>query len=84
MEYGFIFLKSPSLTLKVYTDTDWASSTDSRRSSCEHCVCMGNSLISYNLGKLKVVSRLSTKVEFRALTFGITELVWIQNILHEL
>lgn len=81
MKFVVLPSKSQSLALTIYIDVDWASSIDDKRSIGGRCVYMGDSLISWNSGKYKVVSWSFTEAEFHYLAFGITELLWIQQIL---
>lgn len=78
--HSVLLTKSQSLSLTMYTNADWASSIDDKRWISGHYVFMWDSLISWNLGKHKVVFRSSINVEFHALAFDIFELIWIQLI----
>lgn len=52
----------PSLNLNVvaYSDADWASNVDDRRSITTYCVFVRNNLVSLSSKKQNVVARLST------------------------
>ncbi|XP_060669859.1 uncharacterized mitochondrial protein AtMg00810-like [Ziziphus jujuba] len=69
IHYGLHF-KVPDMNKIVFhafTDSDWASCPDDRRSCSGYCVFLGPNVISWSARKQHVVARSSTEAEYRAL-----------------
>lgn len=64
--------------LFCYTDADWASCPDDRRSTSAYFIFLGYNLIFWTSSKQRVVSRSSTESEYRALANEVAELCWLQ------
>ena len=75
---------SNDLDIIGFSDADWATSTDDRKSMAGQCVFLGETLISWSLRKQKVVSRSSRESEYRALADLVAEVAWVRSLLAEL
>ena len=82
--YGLIFRKPTNLKLTAFSDADWATDIDDRRSTSGFCVYFGGNLISWSSKKQQVVSRSSTEAEYRSLAAVVAEISWIKSLLQEL
>lgn len=79
-----IFLPSSSnFQLRAFTDSDWASCPDSRKSTTGFCIFLGDSLVSWKAKKQHMVSRSSAEAEYRAFATTTSELIWLQQLLNE-
>ncbi|KAL5823894.1 hypothetical protein ACOSQ4_021794 [Xanthoceras sorbifolium] len=81
---GLFFRPSPQISLTVFTDADWGSCLDDRKSTSGLCVFLGQNLVTWGARKQKVVARSSTEAEYRALAQAATEVIWFQSLFSEL
>ena len=81
---GLTFKKSGKLDLLIYTDSDFGGSLIDRRSTTEYCTMLGGNLVTSKSKKQSVVSKSSTEAEFRTLSSGVDEVLWIRGILKDL
>ena len=81
---GLFFPKENDLQIKSFNDSDWATCPKTRRSITSYYVFLGNSLISWKSKKQNIVSRSSSKAEYRALATTSCEIQWISYILRDL
>lgn len=84
LNHGLRFLPAPKLTIEAFSDADYASCTDNRRSTTGYVVYFGDNRVTWSARKQKVVSRSSTESEYRALAQTSTEVLWLQSLLTEL
>ena len=80
---GITYRTTGKLDLVIYTDSDQGSRVDCRSTS-GYCTFLGGNLVTWRTKKQSVVSKSSTEAEFRAMSKGIDEVIWIKNILSEL
>ena len=81
---GVFFGKNCHLDLMIYTDVDWASDRDSRKSTSGYFTVVEGNLVTWRSKKQKVVALSSVEAEFRGVAKGITEIIWLKKLLCEL
>lgn len=84
LQYGLLFpFKSDHHGLQAWSDADWARDEERRRSRTGMLVLFHGSPVSW-ASKMQTATAMSTaEAEFAALASTVREVVWIQDILHE-
>jgi hypothetical protein len=83
-DFDLLLRRLSSSDLVVYIDADWAGCPDTRRSTSGYAVFLGDNLVSWSAKRQTVVSRSSVEAEYRAVTNGVAEAIWLRQLLHEL
>ncbi|PKU62931.1 Retrovirus-related Pol polyprotein from transposon TNT 1-94 [Dendrobium catenatum] len=68
------------LSLRSYTDADWAANPTDRKSISGFCTFLGPNLISWSVKKQTTVARSSTEAEYRALSSATTDTLWLRRL----
>lgn len=72
------------LGLHVFTDSDWASDKDTRRSTSGIVVIMAGGLVSWYSKLQSIVAASSMEAEYISCFYAIQEIVWIRQLLTDL
>ncbi|RVW86386.1 Retrovirus-related Pol polyprotein from transposon RE1 [Vitis vinifera] len=82
---GILFTKNVNhQSIEVYTDVDWAGAMDDRRSTSGYFTFVGGVLVTWKSKKQNVVARSSAEAEFRGMTLGLCEALWLRLLLQDL
>lgn len=84
LSYGLQLYRSSSCELFAYSDADWTSYPDDRKSTSGYLVYLGQNLISWQSRKQNTVSCSSTKSQYREMALATTEITWLQSLMQEL
>lgn len=75
---------SSTMKLEAFSDADWDTWPDSRRSITGFCIFWGGSLISWKAKRQSTVSRSSAEAEYRSMASIVVELKWTSYLLCDL
>ena len=78
------FGRHDQFKIEALTNADWAGSIEDRRSTSSYCTFVFRNLITWKSKEQNVVARSSVEAEFRSITHGICESLWIKRVLEEL
>ncbi|KAK6128802.1 hypothetical protein DH2020_037438 [Rehmannia glutinosa] len=81
---GLFYSATSSFDLTAFSDADWGSCPDTRKSLTGYCLFLGSSLISWKMKKQNTVSHSSAETEYRALGTTVCELQWVSFIAADL
>ena len=79
-----LYTKQENMQVECYIDADWAGSLDDRRSTSGYCTFVGGNLVAWRSKKQSIVARSTAEAEFRAMAYGVCELLWLKILLTEL
>ncbi|PKU83657.1 putative mitochondrial protein [Dendrobium catenatum] len=78
--FGLPIIKS-SLTLRTFSDADWAGDPVTRKYTSGFCTFLGDTIVSWTVKKQTTVSRSSTESEYRALAAATADTIWLKRLL---
>lgn len=81
---GLFFKPATHLNLDVFSDADWASSLDDRKSTSACLVFLGGNHITWSSRKQHVVACSSAEAEYKALAQASVEVLWLQSLFQEI
>lgn len=83
-ELGIFLNNSADFSLKGYSDSDWASFSDSRNYVSGFVLPLGGCPISWKSKKQPTIALSSAEAEYRALRMLVAEISWLIRLLGEL
>ena len=81
---GIFLHNNIPVQIKAYSDSDWATCPETRKSITGFCVYLGETLISWKSKKQQTISRSSSEAEYRALAATTCEIRWLAYLLQDL
>jgi hypothetical protein len=84
LNHGLQLCPTDVSTLVAYSDADWASCPDTRRSTSGYAVFLGDNLVSWSSKCQPTVSRSSAEAEYRVVANTVAETTWLRQLLQEM
>jgi len=84
LEFDIWYSKVSEFRLCGFTDSDWASSLDDRRSVSANAFTLGSEVITWSSKKQATVPLSSTKAEYIAATSSACQANWLRRVLADL
>jgi hypothetical protein len=72
------------MMVSAFSDADWASFVDDRRSTGGFAMFLGSNLVSWSARKQATVSRSSTEAEYKTFANATAKMMWVQKLPIEL
>lgn len=84
VNFGIHYFSTDSVKLIGFSDSDWGSNLDDRKSTSGNCFSLGIGLVTWSSKNQATVALSSTKAKYVALTSAGTQALWLQKILDEI
>lgn len=78
------FNANSEMNMTIYSDADWGSDNDSRRSCSGYVVIMAGAAISWQSKRQPIVALSSTEAEYIALSAAVKEALWLKQLAIEI
>ncbi|XP_019435003.1 PREDICTED: uncharacterized protein LOC109341524 [Lupinus angustifolius] len=83
LSQGLFYPSASTIHIKGFSDSDWATSPDTRSFVSGYCMFLDNALVSWKSKKQNTVSRSSSEAEYRALVIAYCEVQWLTYLLRD-
>jgi hypothetical protein len=84
LEFGMHFVKSSSVKLIGFSDSDLAGSDEQIMSTSSYCFAIGGNIFCWNSKKQSVVAHSTTEAEYIAAYVAAKQLIWLRKMLNDL
>ena len=82
-DYGLFYSKGSNLPLVGFSDSDWASNTDDRKSTTGGCFYVGANLVAWMSKKQNFVSLSTAEAKYIAAGSCCSQLLWMKKLLND-
>lgn len=83
LEFGLFYASSSCLTLRAYSDSDFARCRIDRKSTSGTCHFLGISLVSWSSRKQSSVAQSTAEAEYVAAATSCSQVLWISSTLRD-
>lgn len=83
-KFGIWYNRAAEINLVGYSDSDWASCIDDRKSVSAYLFSLGSGAVAWRSKKQNSVALSSTEAEYISASEAASEAVWIRRILEDL
>lgn len=83
-DYNLLVMFHSPLNIVAFSDADWASNLDDRKSTIGYCLFLGSNLVTWSVKKQTTIPWSSTEAEYWCLASTTAKITWLQSLLQEL
>jgi hypothetical protein len=83
LNHGIFYSRNTNLDIAGYSDANWASNADDRKSTSGRCYYIGTNMIAWSSKKQNFISLSIAEVEYIAVGNCYTQLLWIKQMLED-
>lgn len=83
MDYKLTYKSDAEMHLSIYTDADWGSESDSRRSCSGYAVMLAGGAVGWQSKRQPIIALSSTEAEYIALSSAVKEALWMRQLMME-
>lgn len=84
IEQGILLKADAHIKLQAFTDSDWATCPDSRKSVTGYLMMLGNCPITWKSKKQTTISKSSSEAEYRGMASAASEITWLIRLLADI
>src|SRR5262249_27957144 len=83
-DFGLNFTSQSDVSLKGYTDSDWAGSLEDSKSTSGYVFSLGSAAFSWGSKKQQIVARSIVEAEYVAASSAVNQALWLRKILADI
>ncbi|CAD7087458.1 unnamed protein product [Hermetia illucens] len=84
-EFGIMYKSGGSNSkLQGFSNSDFASDTETRRSTTGYAFCLSNGIVTWSSQRQKLVTLSTTEAEYVAAAAAAKEAIWLRKLLNDL
>lgn len=84
IQFGLYYTPADQVDVTAFSDSDWGSSLEDRRSTSGFCIYIGGNLVGWSSKKQHVVARSTSEAGFRSVANTAADITWFIHLLIDL